>query len=109
MAILKFKKLLEDLQNDTRQVLTGEIAKATSSGKAGTASMSITAGTAVFSAGATTAGKAASASGAATAGTAIFAAGATTAGLAAKAYFGSSGTGALPGTGAWWGTSGIQG
>jgi hypothetical protein len=39
MAILKIKRLVEDLVNDTHQVLTDNVAKATSAGNTGTASL----------------------------------------------------------------------
>ena len=49
MAILKFKKLLEDLENNTSQVLssvTKVVSKATSAGYTGTAYMATSAGNA---------------------------------------------------------------
>jgi hypothetical protein len=79
MAILKFKKLLEDLQTGSVQVLPDGVGKATSSGAAGTAYKATSAAVA---------GSAANA------------------GTARVAHFGSSGTAGLSGTSAFWSTAG---
>ena len=55
MAILKIKKLIQDLENNTTQVLANPVAKATSAGNTGTSSV------AVLATLATSAGKAGSA------------------------------------------------
>lgn len=93
MAILKFKKLIEDLENSTTQVLTAvaSVTKATSAGYAGTSYKATSAGNAGTGGYATTA---------AGAGTASFATTASYSGTARVAHFGSSGTGALSGTAA---------
>lgn len=80
MAILKFKKLIEDLQDNTSQVIpaiTKLVAKATSAGYSGTSTLADTATLA------TSAGKAGSAA---------------YAGTTRIAHYGSSGTGAIAGT-----------
>jgi hypothetical protein len=43
MAILKIKKLIQDLENNTTQVLANPVAKATSAGRAGTSAVATTA------------------------------------------------------------------
>jgi hypothetical protein len=44
MAILKIKRLIEDLENNTTQVLANPVAKATSAGYAGTGAKATSAG-----------------------------------------------------------------
>lgn len=46
MAILKIKQLIDDLQTETRKVMTSEVAKAASAGESGSAGSSTTAGNA---------------------------------------------------------------
>jgi hypothetical protein len=46
MAILKIKRLIEDLENSTTQVLSSSVAKATSAGYGGTAYLATSAGNA---------------------------------------------------------------
>lgn len=86
MAILKVKKMIEDLENGTTQVLASlTIANVTNVGIAATVG---------------TAGVVALATSAANAGTSSKATSAGNAGTARVAHFGSSGTGALSGTAA---------
>ena len=83
MAILKFKKLIEDLENNTSQVVssvTKTSAIATSAGYAGTSSL------ATLATLATSAGQA---------------------GTSRVAHFASSGTAKLAGTSAVWSTGGL--
>lgn len=80
MAILKFKKLIEDLETGSSQVISSvakTVDKATSAGNSGTAYLATSAGQAGTSVKATSAGYA---------------------GTARVAHFGSSGTGGLAGT-----------
>lgn len=83
MAILKFKKLLEDLENDTHQVLVSDVAKASSAGNAGKASS------------------------ASNAGTSSLASSANNSGTSFVAHYASSGTANLAGTSAVWSTGGL--
>ena len=84
MAILKIKRLIEDLENNTTRVLGTVNKVAQTAGIASTATLAVLA---------TSAGKA---------GTAQFST------AARNAYYASSGTAVLSGTGVWWNTSGIQ-
>lgn len=84
MAILKIKKLIEDMERNESTVL-GTVTKAIAGAVSGTAAV------ATLAVKATSAGNA---------GTSY---------RANRADFGSSGTAKLAGTGAWWATSGIQG
>jgi len=91
MAILKFKKLIEDLETGSQQVVT-VIGKATSSGYAGTSYMATSAGeagTTYYATSAGTAGKA---------GTAAYSSSAGNTGTAYVAHRASSGTAKLAGT-----------
>ena len=95
MAILKFKKLIADLENNTTTVLSSVTKVASTASNAGTAAVATTAANAGTSAVATTAVKSGSA---AYSGTAFG---------AQRAHWASSGTASLKGTSIWWGTSGI--
>ena len=87
MAIVRMKKLIEDLERNQSQVV-GTVNKSIAGAVSGTAAV------ATLAVLATSAGKA---------GTADLAT------RAVSANFGSSDTAKLAGTGAWWSTSGIQG
>jgi hypothetical protein len=71
MAILKIKRLIEDLENNSTQVLANPVSKATSAGGAGTSSL---------------------ASSASYAGTVVLASSANYAGTAYAAAYGTSGS-----------------
>jgi len=86
MAILKIKRLIEDLENSTTQVLSSSVAKATSAGYGGTAYLATSAGQA---------------------GTAVKATSAGNAGTARVAHFASSGTANIAGTSVVWSTGGL--
>src|SRR3989337_1825042 len=90
MAILKIKRLNEDLENNSTLVLSA-VAKATSSGNAGTALKATSAGEAGTALKATSAGEA---------GTALKATSAGNSGTTRVAHYASSGTAALAGTNA---------
>jgi len=77
MAILKIKRLIEDLENDSHQVLANHVAKATSAGNTGTASLATLASSASY------------------------------AGTARVAHFASSGTANIAGTSEVWSTGGL--
>lgn len=83
MAILKFKKLIEDLENNTSQVIS---------------SVSKTSDTATYATSAGYSGTSYKATSAGVAGTSVKATSAGYAGTARVAHFGSSGTGGLAGT-----------
>jgi hypothetical protein len=85
MAILRIKRLLEELESGVQPVVADTCIFATSAGNAGTSSLAT---------------KATSAGNAGTAGLATLATSAGYSGTARVAHFGSSGTGALSGTAA---------
>lgn len=98
MAILKIKRLLEDLENNTTQILVNPVAKATSAGYGGTAYLATSAGQAGTSYLSTSAGQA---------GTAAYASTASRAGTSFVAHYASSGTANIAGTSAVWSTGGL--
>jgi hypothetical protein len=89
MAILKIKRLIEDLENDSHQVLANHVAKATSAGNTGTASLATLASSASY------------------AGTSMKATSAARTGTAYVAHFASSGTANIAGTSEVWSTGGL--
>jgi hypothetical protein len=98
MAILKIKRLIEDLENDSHQVLANHVAKATSAGNTGTASLASSASYAGTAVKATSSGYA---------GTSMKATSAANTGTARVAHFASSGTANIAGTSSVWSTGGL--